>query len=67
MSDSVYKVVTLIGTSAEVLGEGGKGSGRGSGALLARTPHSGSRQAGHDGHEWQGGGLPDQGQAVVQI
>ena len=67
MSDSVYKVVTLIGTSAEFLGEGGKGSRRSSLALLARTPHSRSRQAGHGGHGWQGGSLPNQGQAIVQI
>ena len=52
MSDSVYKVVTLIGTSPEVLGEGGQISRGGSISILARTPHSRGREAGHGDHGW---------------
>ena len=63
MSDSVYKVVTLIGTSAESWEKAAK-------AAVEAASHSlrnGSCQAGHGGQRWQGGSLPDQSQAVVQI
>ena len=67
MSDSVYKVVMLIGTSPESWEKAAKAAVEAASQSPARTPHSRGRQAGHGDHGWQGGGLQDEGSSILQI
>ena len=62
MSDSVYKVVTLIGTSAESWEKAAK-------AAVEAASHSlrELRIAEVIKQEWQGGSLQDQSQAILHI
>ena len=67
MAESVYKVIELVGTSSEFLGEGSKGRCRTRYKIAQRFAGCRSRGAGPRNRRRQSHRLPQQGESLLQI